>query len=157
MYLAAGPVVLGFVDAKVVTAAMKASGVYAPWSAENDDVTAHLDAPESHPNNSPTFCVACCTTIPPSPVAFEPEANSTNLSATCKLEVFWKDAVPNTVKLLLIITFGWIVKSPDVVLIVLSFVTPTVIFPKVAPANDGLSVTCNPKSIADCWTPFVTR
>ena len=85
----------------------------------------------------------------------EPEANNTNLSATNRFSVFWKDAVPNTVKLLFSITFGWIVKSPEVVLIVLSFVTPTVILPAVTPANDGLSVVCNPKSIVEPATPFV--
>ena len=52
---------------------------------------------------------------PPSPVVFDPEANNTNLSATCKLDVFWNDAVPITVKLLFKITFEAIVRSPDTV------------------------------------------
>ena len=58
--------------------------------------------PLSYPYNSPTFWVPCWTTIPPSPVEVEPEANNTNLSATSKLVVCWNDAVPCTVKLFVI-------------------------------------------------------
>ena len=52
----------------------------------------------SNANTSPTFWVPCCTTIPPSPAAVEPDANSTNLSATSRFSVFANDAVPFTVK-----------------------------------------------------------
>ena len=55
LYLAAGPDVFGLADDSVVTAAIKASGVNAPWLAVNEPVNAHLDVPESYPNNSPTF------------------------------------------------------------------------------------------------------
>ena len=163
LYLDAGPDVLGFVEANIDTADIKASGVYAALLAVNEPVTPHLDTPESHPNNSPTFCVACCITIPPSPVVFEPEAIKINLSDTSKLVVFWKDAVPCTVKLLVttklfdIVTLPpaeVTVKSPVDVVIVLSVETPTVTLPAVTPANDGLSVVCSPKSTIDCATPF---
>ena len=88
LYLAAGPDVFGLVLDRVVTADINASGVYAALSAAKLLVTPQRNAPESYPNNSPTFCVACCTTIPPSPVPPDPEANNTNLSFTCKLVVF---------------------------------------------------------------------
>ena len=91
LYLAAGPEAFGFVLAKVVTADIKASGVYAELFAEKLLVTPQRVVPESYPNSSPTSWVACCTTIPPSPVAFDPEANNTNLSATSKFEVCWKE------------------------------------------------------------------
>ena len=66
-------------------------------SAANDEVNPQRVAEELYPNNSPTFCVPCCTTIPPSPVVFEPDANNTKRSDTSKFCVFWNDAVPCTV------------------------------------------------------------
>ena len=55
LYLTAGPDVLGLLLDDILTAAMKASGVNAPWLAVNELVRAHLETPESYPNNSPTF------------------------------------------------------------------------------------------------------
>jgi hypothetical protein len=79
-------------------------------------VTPHLDVPESYPNSSPTSCVSCCTTIPPSPVVPDPEANSTNLSATCRLVVDWNDAVPcTTTSLLNVIVSPENVLLPEIV------------------------------------------
>ena len=49
---------------------------------------------------------------------FEPDANKTNLSATSRFVVFWKEAVPNTVKLL---------DTVKLFVIVTSFGNPTVI------------------------------
>ena len=121
--------------------------------AEKLPVNAQRDVPESHPNSSPTFWVACCTTIPPSPVVLEPDAININLSDTSRLDVFWNDAVPCTVRLFDMVKFpgivtfppaALIVKSPVVVVIVLSLVTPTVMLPAVTPANEGLSVVSNP-------------
>ena len=96
----------------------------------------------------------------------EPEANNTNLSATSKLVVFWKDAVPITVKLLDTVKLPGtvtvppaelIVKSPVVVVIVLSVETPTVMLPAVTPANVGLSPVSNPKSTVEPATPFIVN
>ena len=78
--------------------------------------------------------------------------------------MFWKDAVPCTVKLLVTVKLFDIVtlppadvtvKSPVDVVIVLSFETPTVILPAVTPANVGLSPVSKPKSIVEPATPFV--
>ena len=65
----------------------------------------------------------CCTTKPPSPTAFEPDANLINLSAISKSVVFWNEAVPWTVKFLLIIASLVTVKSWP---IVTSLGSPTV-------------------------------
>ena len=54
LYLAAGPEVFGFVLAKVVTADIKASGVYAELFAAKLPVTPQRVVPESYPNSSPT-------------------------------------------------------------------------------------------------------
>ena len=82
---------------------MNASGEITLVAGSNDEVTPHLpEAPEplSYPNTWPLPFEPCCTTIPPSPAAFEPEANLINLSATSKSVVCWKLAVPATVKFL---------------------------------------------------------
>jgi hypothetical protein len=55
LYLDAGPDVFGFVLDNVVTADINASGVYAALSAAKLLVTPQRVAPESYPNNSPTF------------------------------------------------------------------------------------------------------
>ena len=55
LYLDAGPDVFGFKLDNVVTADINASGVYAALSAEKLLVTPQRVAPESYPNNSPTF------------------------------------------------------------------------------------------------------
>jgi len=60
--------------------------------------TPHLVADPSYPSKSPIFWVPCWTTIPPSPTVVDPEANSTNLSATSKFTVSANEAVPNTVR-----------------------------------------------------------
>ena len=61
--------------------------------------TPHLsEVAPSNPNTSPVPSADCCTTIPPSPSAFEPEAKRINLSVTSRLVVCWKDAVPTTVR-----------------------------------------------------------
>ena len=136
LYLVAGD---GVVPAAVTTAAMKASGVNADWLAANELVTAQRLTPLSHPNNSPTFCVACWTTIPPSPVAFEPDANNTNLSATSKLVVCWNEAVPCTIKLFVIVAFPVTVSVvPSNVKLLSPFIVP----PPVA-VNTLLSVLFN--------------
>ena len=76
--------------------------MYVGEEALNDEVKPQRLTEFSYANNSPTFWVPCWTTIPPSPVEVEPEANNTNLSATSKLVVFWNDAVPCTIKLFVI-------------------------------------------------------
>ena len=108
----------GSLPAVLITAAINASGVTGeiPEVVASKPVSiAHLSLDASYANNSPIFCVPCCTTIPPSPAESEPEANSTNLSDTNKFSVFWNDAVPLTVKSPEIIISSENVLSPVIV------------------------------------------
>ena len=101
----------GSVPAPTTTAAMKASGAIVEVEPSNHPVTPQRTTCKSKANASPIPWVPCCTTIPPSPPVFEPEANRIKRSATSKLVVFWKEAVPNTVKLRLTVKSCVIITS----------------------------------------------
>ena len=97
LYLAGAAV--GSVPAPITAAAINASGTIVEVEPLNDPVTPQRTAAKSKANASPIPWTPCWITIPPSPPVFEPEANKIKRSATSKLVVFWKEAVPNTVKL----------------------------------------------------------
>lgn len=100
---------LGLVSGDAKTVAINPSGSNDDAEAWKLLLIAHLPKspstptapePDSNPNKWPMSWVCCWTTIPPSPVVFEPEANKINLSAISRLVLCWNEAVPNTVKFL---------------------------------------------------------